>query len=673
MQLPKPPKWLTLGELLGSGGMGQVFVGTDGRTSERVAVKTLARFSGKELLCLKNEFRAFSNVVHPNLVAQHELVEADGQWFLLMELVDGKTLLEWWRGLDKVPAVTPMATPSVGRDDPTRTMAIPIQQTPQARQAAAEVAPVAERRPCPDLARLMPVVAQVVQVVDAIHHTGYLHRDLKPANVLVTSEGHVKVLDFGIAIARETANRESADPTVVVGTPAYIAPELLLGKPASPASDWYSVGCMLFELLAGQRPYVGPPLELFEAKLMRDVPDVTAFVADVPAWLATLTTQLLARTPDERPTVDALKKAFGVADAETTSSNSNHVVGREQELSVLLAQAAKATSAPSAVMVSGRSGVGKSALLTACIELLRLEGAVVLEGRCYEQEQVPYKTVDKLVDAFALEASHNPPWLEAVLPADREALGAAFPVLRDLLKLPSSGVDVSADSATLKRRALDALTELLTTLAKQVRLVCCVDDLQWGDITSAQALARLVRPGNPGVLLLLAHRAEDDAAPTVEAMREALTAEAGAPPQRVAVERLSPAQSLKLAEALAKDAGVTDTALIEWAQREANGEPFFLHELMFVAARDPALARSARGMTMQDVIQLRLQRLSDGARALFEVVCHAGHAVTQVVANTAVGNTVMAPVVPRAQGRALHSNAATRHGRAGRHVPRQAS
>lgn len=89
----RTPSWLELHELLGVGGMGKVYRATDHRSGDVVAVKTLTNFIGKELLCLKNEFRSFADVVHPNLISQHELVENEGQWFLLMELLVGRELL----------------------------------------------------------------------------------------------------------------------------------------------------------------------------------------------------------------------------------------------------------------------------------------------------------------------------------------------------------------------------------------------------------------------------------------------------------------------------------------------------------------------------------------------------------------------------------------------------
>src|SRR5262249_4842111 len=135
------------------------------------------------------------------------------------------------------------------------------------------------------------------------------------------------------------------------------------------------------------------------------------------------------------------------------------VVGRERELAQLLDHADRAIAAPMAAIVRGASGVGKSALLRVCIAELRARAALVLEGRCYEHEHVPYKAVDKMVANFAAEASRCPPWLARVLPHDRVALVHAFPVLREIEELRSLAETSADDPIARQRRALAALTE----------------------------------------------------------------------------------------------------------------------------------------------------------------------------------------------------------------------
>ena len=271
----RPPAWLELQQVLGVGGMGKVYQAVDKRSGDVIAVKTLANFVGKELLCLKNEFRSFADVVHPNLISQHELVENDGQWFLLMELLAGVELLYYLRGQTpplrlhtpvsgsgSAPPDTSDTSPSSGRrateaEDKTRTVTTPISSTPTPVPIAPKKSESAIRRVLSqaEFDRAIPVLRQLALGIEAIHRSGFLHRDIKPSNVLVSAEGRTVLLDFGIAIAKQAAKAEAGLTDAVVGTPVYLAPELLRGDAASAASDWFSFGIVMFEALTGGRPW----------------------------------------------------------------------------------------------------------------------------------------------------------------------------------------------------------------------------------------------------------------------------------------------------------------------------------------------------------------------------------------------------------------------------------
>ncbi|HKO92780.1 MAG TPA: serine/threonine-protein kinase, partial [Polyangiaceae bacterium] len=191
---------------LGEGGMGIVYEAFDDQRKGRVALKTLTHIDAAGVYRLKNEFRALSDVIHPNLVQLYELFAENDAWFFSMELIDGERFDRWVRPDGAVH----------------------------------------EQR----LRRALP---QLVAGVAAIHTAAKLHRDLKPSNVLVTPEGRVVVLDFGLSVDPELGGvgHTLADASIS-GTPAYMAPEQAAGKTASAASDYYAIGVMLFEALTGR-------------------------------------------------------------------------------------------------------------------------------------------------------------------------------------------------------------------------------------------------------------------------------------------------------------------------------------------------------------------------------------------------------------------------------------
>ena len=193
---------------LGAGGMGVVYDVYDALRHEAVALKTLRRGGAADLFRLKQEFRVLADVTHPNLVCLYELFVDDEQCFFTMELVDGVNFVDYARGTDGGEHV-------------------------------------------PD--RLVDSLQQLIEGVSAVHRRGKLHRDIKPSNVLVTRDGRVVVLDFGLTA--ELAALRSDERSLRGGTPAYISPEEASGAMPTEASDWYAVGATFYEALTGTVPF----------------------------------------------------------------------------------------------------------------------------------------------------------------------------------------------------------------------------------------------------------------------------------------------------------------------------------------------------------------------------------------------------------------------------------
>ncbi len=651
----RAPPWLELQQLLGVGGMGKVYQALDKRSGDVIAVKTLTNFVGKELLCLKNEFRSFADVVHPNLISQHELVENDGQWFLLMELLEGVELLYHLRGTTPPSRMhTPVSgssksnaniamTPSQPTDDRTRTVPTSLTEPDAVTepQAAGKKPDLAIRRvlTAAEVERAMPVLRQLALGIEAIHRSGFLHRDVKPSNVLVSPSGRTVLLDFGIAIAKQAAKADAGINDVVVGTPAYLAPELLRGHAASTASDWFSFGVLMFEALTGGRPWASGVS--YRAKVDVAPPRVNQFAPGTAEPISHLVARLLLPDPALRPTfTEIIAVLGGQADAVTAQSSGQGgvLIGRHDERQRLRALAAQGKQKPTSIFIRGRSGVGKTVLIAEFLQELERTGWLVLHGRCYEQEIVPYKTVDKLVDSLTTELERHRDWVDELKPSDVAALTRAFPVLRAVFAVTEAQQRNSGDDpADLQRRAIRALTEVFQRLAKKVPLAVCVDDLQWGDQVGAQVLMRLSVPGGPPALVIGGFRTEDSASPTIRELGELFRRETGHSADVMSLEPLSAKESAELAQVMAAEAGIKDPALVTWALTESEGQPFFLHELLYAAAQNPEIAKPNLGQGLQDVVANRIAALAPEIRQLLEVVCLAGSVVPLEVATHASG------------------------------------
>jgi eukaryotic-like serine/threonine-protein kinase len=244
-----------MGALLATGGMGEVWAARDLLLDRPVAVKVLGGAlagDGRAAERLRREARAAARLDHPNIARVLDLGEQDGRPYLVMELLEGESLAA------RIDRDGPMATAEAAR-----------------------------------------VVAAVADALEAAHRAGVVHRDVKPGNVFLTSDGTVKVLDFGIASAAGEATLTTGD---LLGTAAYLAPERVLGHQATPAADLYSLGVVLYELLAGRRPFeAGSDLELAMAHANAAPPRLDVIAPSTPAFLVAACHQAMAKDPAARP------------------------------------------------------------------------------------------------------------------------------------------------------------------------------------------------------------------------------------------------------------------------------------------------------------------------------------------------------------------------------------
>jgi serine/threonine-protein kinase len=245
---------------LGAGGMGVVYRAFDRELQESVAIKTLRpELLGDPVLLerFKQEIRLARRISHPNVVRTHDLGEADGQYFITMEFVEGTSLEELI----------------------ARRGALPLNVT-------------------------LTIGRQLCRALEVAHGQGVVHRDIKPQNLVLDSQGFLKVMDFGIA--RLVEGRRPPGPGLtadgsIIGTPEYMAPEQLMGQPVDGRADLYAAGCLLFECATGRRLFAG---DSFATILMKQVqeppPDPRTVVPGLPEAFAALVLKALAKQPGDR-------------------------------------------------------------------------------------------------------------------------------------------------------------------------------------------------------------------------------------------------------------------------------------------------------------------------------------------------------------------------------------
>ena len=243
---------------IGEGGMGAIYLAEETSLGRRVAIKVIAEKvapGGQAHARFAREARALATVEHANVVRVYSFGEVAGQPFLAMEYIDGETLADRIRRLDRLP-----------------------------------------------VEEAVRFTREILVALEAAWEKGIVHRDIKPSNVLIDRRGNVHVADFGLAKLQVADDMHLTQSGHVVGTPYYVAPEQAQGKPTDFRADIYSTGILLYEMLAGERPFEGTtPFTVVAKHINEPLPSIRSKRADVPNRVARILERMTAKQAEQRP------------------------------------------------------------------------------------------------------------------------------------------------------------------------------------------------------------------------------------------------------------------------------------------------------------------------------------------------------------------------------------
>jgi eukaryotic-like serine/threonine-protein kinase len=246
----------TVGEMIGTGGMADVYIAQDERLARKVAVKILRSDLAKDpsfVARFRKEAFAAAGLNHPGIVAVYDSGE-DPAPYIVMELISGHTLRELIHRGERIP-----------------------------------------------LDRALEIGEGILAALEYSHERGIVHRDIKPANIMITDMGDVKVMDFGIARAMDDFGATLTSTWNIVGTAQYLSPEQAMGDTADARSDIYSTGCLLFEVLTGRPPFTGDtPVSIAYQHVSGELPKPSSIQPTLPGDIDVLLSVALAKKPDDR-------------------------------------------------------------------------------------------------------------------------------------------------------------------------------------------------------------------------------------------------------------------------------------------------------------------------------------------------------------------------------------
>jgi predicted ATPase len=441
--------------------MGEVYRAWDDRLNRAVAIKLLPKTAvtkGTGVDRFLREARAASALNHPNIVTVHDAgeVEADGH-FIVQELVRGATLR-------------------------------------QLMESGLEIG------------AMLDIVRQVAKALMAAHEAGIVHRDIKPENIMVRPDGYVKVLDFGLArlVSTNTVSEEEGPtltnldtaPGIVMGTAAYMSPEQAQAIPTGPPSDIFSFGSVIYELVTGRRPFVGPSSFSVIAAIIAEHPVPPARLnPSTPPALDALVLRMLAKEAARRPTAIEVENELGnltgqgAIDLGPSPTARRTTVGREEERAELRQVFARVAAGQSLVLaVTGEAGIGKTSLVEdflAEIEVSR-HRPVIARGRCSERlaGSEAYLPLLEVLDSL-LHRTRGETFSELMKACAPTWFLQVATLSPDGTTIQRLQADLRTASQERMKREMGAL---LQDISRGTPLVIFLDDLHWADVSTIDLL-----------------------------------------------------------------------------------------------------------------------------------------------------------------------------------------
>jgi len=609
-------RYVTL-KKLGEGGKGVVYKARDTALNRVVAIKMLkSAVSSEEAYSrFMLEAQAVAKLNHPNIATIHDIGKEDGKQFFVLEFVDGMSLREL------------MGTYPEGK--------------------------------C-DIQTVLRIGIDVCNALQYAHSQGVLHRDVKPENILITQEGTAKLMDFGLAkmLGQPSITQEG----VIVGTVAYVAPEIALGKGADARSDLYSLGAVLYEAVTGRPPFLGEDSVKIIFSHIHDYPiSPNKLNPKVQQALAECIMKLLEKEPTKRYQnaadllnvlreiaegflrevyVPSHKPSFVVPPPRPSAVRETQLIDRVEEMNLLRETVDRAVRREGGlVFLYGEAGIGKTRLTRELGAYARLRGMQVLYGRCpalFRMDGVPpYVLWNEVIKDYLQVCT--PEQLYRVIGFYPSEVCKLVPEIKQKLGTIPQSLPISPEQE--RDRLFEAVSQFMINLSKETPLLIILDDLQWTDQSSLLLLHYLARGVYREPLLLLGAYRDTDIderhplSPVLtELNRERLL-------QSAQLKRMSFNDVLEMIKQILEQDDVP-REFCELVYERTRGNPFFVEEVIKSLKEEEVIFREENRWkikevskiefpkTVKSVIKARISRLDDECQNVLTLASFVGNDFT---------------------------------------------
>jgi tetratricopeptide (TPR) repeat protein len=566
---------------LGEGGKGLVFLCQDTVLERNVAIKVIKEevLDPEGLLRFQREVQAMGRLLHPHVVTVFDIGNEAGKHFVVLEFMEGGDLENL------------------------------IVSSAQKRLNAATA---------------VRIVKDVGKALEHAHSHGILHRDIKPANIWLTQEGLAKLGDFGLAYLGGSLKITRAG--MMVGSVAYMAPEVALGRQADARSDLYMLGATLYEMVTGRVPFTGDdPVKVIFSHI-NDLPlSPRRFAPEIPDTLESLIFKLLSKDPEQRPksagdvlrALEDVEKQVevvsvpvlgaGTAPAQSQRPPSPEprfaqpLVGREAELTALRQRVDSALRGEgSVVFLTGEAGIGKTRLAGELRGYARGRGFLWLEGMYPKEGGILSQALVEAIRSF-LRTALPALLVKVVMPYAGELVRLVPELSERLGKIPAPP-PLGPEEERL--RLLETIAGFFTSISKEEPLVLFVDDVQWA--SSLDALQHLARKVPTEKLLVLGAYRDVELEESSTLSRTLLSMNRERLFHALALKRLSQSQvSQMVTQIVGEPASVSLSKII---YEKTEGNPFFVEETVRYLIEGGAVALGDKGWEVKDAALLQLPR-----------------------------------------------------------------